>query len=97
MVSCQKDPTRHAYAWHIGTFGQDTLELWKNGPCKYAQKWFFLVFCCDKLLAYLTDILNFVSLSLGKAYIVHDHVPITKSLEILLNDLREPLWWQESK
>ena len=27
MVSCQKDPTRHAYAWQIGPFWQDTLDL----------------------------------------------------------------------
>ena len=27
MVSCQKGPTRHAYAWQIGPFWQDTLEL----------------------------------------------------------------------
>ena len=26
MVSCQKGPTRHAYAWQIGPFWQDTLE-----------------------------------------------------------------------
>ena len=26
-VSCQKGPTRHAYAWQIGPFWQDTLEL----------------------------------------------------------------------
>ena len=24
MVSCQKGPTRHAYAWQIGLFWQDT-------------------------------------------------------------------------
>ena len=28
MVSCQKGPTRHAYAWQIGPFWQDTLEVW---------------------------------------------------------------------
>ena len=28
MVSCQKGPNRHAYAWQIGPFWQDTLELW---------------------------------------------------------------------
>ena len=28
MVSCQKDPTRHAYAWQIGPFWQDTLDIW---------------------------------------------------------------------
>ena len=27
MVSCQKGPTHHAYAWQIGPFWQDTLEL----------------------------------------------------------------------
>ena len=26
MVSCQKGPTRHAYAWQIGPFWEDTLE-----------------------------------------------------------------------
>ena len=26
MVSCQKGPTRHAYAWQIGPFWQDTLD-----------------------------------------------------------------------
>ena len=28
MISCQKGPTRHAYAWKIGPFWQDTLEIW---------------------------------------------------------------------
>ena len=27
MVSCQKGPTRHAYAWQIGPFWQDTLNI----------------------------------------------------------------------
>ena len=27
MVSCQKGPTRHAYAWQIGPFWQDTLDM----------------------------------------------------------------------
>ena len=27
-VSCQKGPTRHAYAWQIGPVWQDTLEMW---------------------------------------------------------------------
>ena len=26
-VSCQKGPTRHAYAWQIGAFWQDTLDI----------------------------------------------------------------------
>ena len=26
-VSCQKGPTRQAYAWQIGPFWQDTLEM----------------------------------------------------------------------
>ena len=28
MVSCQKGPTCHAYAWQIGPFWQDTIELY---------------------------------------------------------------------
>ena len=27
MVSCQKGPTRHVYAWQIGLFWQDTLDI----------------------------------------------------------------------
>ena len=40
MVSCQNGPTRHAYAWQIGPFWQDSLDLWENwlrynGPALY--------------------------------------------------------------
>ena len=28
MVSCQKGPTRHAYAWQMGPFWHDTLDMW---------------------------------------------------------------------
>ena len=28
-ASCQKGPTRHAYAWQIGPFWQDTLDLFR--------------------------------------------------------------------
>ena len=31
MVSCQKGPTHHAYAWQIGPFWQDTLDIWHSG------------------------------------------------------------------
>ena len=27
MVSCQKGPTRHAYAWQIGPIWQETLNM----------------------------------------------------------------------
>ena len=27
LVSCQKGPTHHAYAWQIGPFWQDTLDI----------------------------------------------------------------------
>ena len=27
MVSCQKDPTRHTYAWQIEPYWQDTIDL----------------------------------------------------------------------
>ena len=29
MVSCQKGPTCHAYAWQIGPFWHDTIDIWK--------------------------------------------------------------------
>ena len=29
-ISCQKGPTRHAYAWQIGPFWQDTLEMFHD-------------------------------------------------------------------
>ena len=29
MASCQKGSTRHAYAWQIGPFWQDTLDFFK--------------------------------------------------------------------
>ena len=28
MVSCRKGPTRHAYAWQIGPFWQDALDIY---------------------------------------------------------------------
>ena len=31
-VSCQKGPTRHAYAWQIGPFWQDTLDICTQEP-----------------------------------------------------------------
>ena len=30
MLSCQKGPTRHAYAWQVGPFWQDTLDIYSN-------------------------------------------------------------------
>ena len=32
MVSCQKGPTCHAYAWQIESFWQDTLEILNDHP-----------------------------------------------------------------
>ena len=29
MASCQKGPNHHAYAWQLGPFWQDTLDMWK--------------------------------------------------------------------
>ena len=33
--SCQKGPTRHAYAWQIGPYWQDTFELWISSSNTY--------------------------------------------------------------
>ena len=32
MVSCQRGPTRHAYAWRIGPFWQDTIDMCITHP-----------------------------------------------------------------
>ena len=40
MVSCQKGPTHHAYAWRIGPFWQDTLDK---------QEWNVRFFSWDNL------------------------------------------------
>ena len=39
-VSCQKGPTRHAYAWWIGPFWQDTLE---SGHAGLHLPWLYMV------------------------------------------------------
>ena len=41
MVSCQKGPTRHAYAWQIRAFWQETLDKWHfpTDGCKRAVEW----------------------------------------------------------
>ena len=38
-VSCQRGPTRHAYAWLIGPFWQDTLEIKPNDFSCHIAKW----------------------------------------------------------
>ena len=39
MVSCQKGPTRHAYAWQIGPFWQDTLQICFPKTVQHAEGW----------------------------------------------------------
>ena len=53
-VSCQKGPTRHAYAWQIGPFWQDTLDVIIN-PClgpgkKISENFVMLPLCAKKLV-----------------------------------------------
>ena len=38
-VFCQKGPTRHAYAWQIGPFWQDTLDNTTGNGFEYAVVW----------------------------------------------------------
>ena len=54
MVSCQKGPTRHAYAWQIGPFWQDTLgTLWCNEPNNFI---IMQILCC---VAWYCDIYTY--------------------------------------
>ena len=52
LVSCQKGPTRHAHAWQIGPFWQDTLNVCSSHKHAYA---FPSLFCCGYLLV-LSDL-----------------------------------------
>ena len=38
MVSCQKGPTRHAHAWQIRPFWQDTLDIWDTCSTAFRLK-----------------------------------------------------------
>ena len=55
MVSCQKGPTRRAYAWPIGPFWQDTLDIrWQviisnNDGIYYRGKYMYATFDLDDL------------------------------------------------
>ena len=57
MVSCQKGPTRHAYAWQIGPFWQDTLDFWVASSWQCMSRvctWFwFELFCCACFMAFI--------------------------------------------
>ena len=42
-VSCQKGPTRHAYAWQIEPFWQDTLDMFKmHTPSQHYDCWYLI-------------------------------------------------------
>ena len=43
MVSCQKGPTCHAYAWQIGPFWQDTLDK------RYSNKGLYVIPCLHQV------------------------------------------------
>ena len=47
MVSCQEGPTRHAYAWQIGPFWQDTLDLYFHLCFLFVpwEEWLFFCSC----------------------------------------------------
>ena len=50
-VSCQKGPTRHAYAWQIGPFRQDILDM-----CRQVKKSDDLISYCRRRLSVVLDI-----------------------------------------
>ena len=49
MVSYQKGPTRHAYAWQIGPFWQDTLDI-RNAFFQYITWNMHTILLCFVLL-----------------------------------------------
>ena len=52
-VSCQKGPTRHAYAWQIGPFWQDTFELTKLSHKMIQQLWRWNMACLTPMWSYM--------------------------------------------
>ena len=46
-VSCQKSPTRHAYAWQIGPFWQDTLDMWLTARSTLEVVYFGMWLTCS--------------------------------------------------
>ena len=55
-VSCQKGPTRHAYAWQIRPFWQDNLEILSQSSKKKSISWelfhgYFIKSVCVTLTA----------------------------------------------
>ena len=61
LVSCQKGPTRHAYAWQIGPFWQDTLDYgchpWRVMLIVCASegdKWTHILYVKYQLVWYIT-------------------------------------------
>ena len=62
-VSCQKGPTRHAYAWQIGPFWQDTLEdRWHTWQSMIEALDCRLTHCILKQMIY--NFINIVPISL---------------------------------
>ena len=45
MVSCQKGPTGHAYAWQIGPFWQDTLDIRSMSLVKTLFNFLWMLLC----------------------------------------------------
>ena len=62
MVSCKKGPTRHAYAWQIGPFWQDTLDMGYRYVCiiltcydeiMYIYIWYMTLICYNEIWQYM--------------------------------------------
>ena len=66
MVSCQMGPTRHAYAWQIGPFWQDTLDItniYVQFHQMHAAFGVCVVFISDSIGTYAVDVAPMVKLS----------------------------------
>ena len=83
MVSCPKGPTRHAYAWQIGPFWQDTLDmkcmrqLMANGPCHGKE---LLTMLSLQHIVFFSS-MNFIIGKILHAWISNNSVKIVSSVD----------------
>ena len=49
MASCQKSPTRYAYAWQIGPFWQDTLDIYLFSRHRWTRRFAIWLYSPDVL------------------------------------------------
>ena len=91
MVSCQKGPSRHAYAWPIGPFWQDTLDIFMMSNVMFVHNC-QLQLPLDKRPCILFRLFDIFVKSRGNAIYIDWHIS-TKCGSILMWMCPEEEFW----